>query len=190
MLNRIVCLYFFCCSLSVQAQQNCIQFSSLNKYEKQGHVDTKVEPLFFFTPPEIRKYLSKRDAVIGEAFLTYAAGGHYFLNLNITVSLLNAEEMYGFLPKGGELSIIFLDGKSIRLYNFKTERGKLDTTEGIFHYETQYSISGSQLKWLQKKPLDKITITWSSGFETYEIYHIDFLINHFNCLKQYINDTY
>ncbi len=189
-MNRIVCLCFLCVCLNAQAQENCIQFSSLNKYEKTGYVDTKPEPLFFFTPPEMRQYLSKRDAVIGEAFLTYATGGHYFFNLNIAISLLNAEEIYGFLPKGAALWIIFLDGKETRLYNFKEAKGKLNTKEGIFNYKAQYSISGAQLKWLQKKPIDKIKITWSSGYETYEIYNVDFLINHFNCLKQYINDTH
>ena len=36
-----------------------------------------------------------------------------------------------------------------------------------------------------KSELDKMRVVWRTGYEDYQIYHVDFLINQINCLNNY-----
>ena len=45
-----------------------------------------------------------------------------------------------------------------------------------------YPINSSVLATLAKGEVDTIRMYWSSGFEEYEVYNLDFFINQIRCL--------
>ena len=45
-----------------------------------------------------------------------------------------------------------------------------------------YYIDGDNKKELSDKEVDKVGIMWTSGFEEYDIYEVDFITKHLDCL--------
>ena len=61
--------------------------------------------------------------------------------------------------------------------------GTLNPLKKSVVYKPQYLIGSNQAKELSKGEVDRIRLVWSSGYEDYEIYELDFFINQFRCLE-------
>ena len=56
--------------------------------------------------------------------------------------------------------------------------------EAMLMLQGVYGINNENVKMLSKFPIDKVGIMWTSGFETYDIYNVDLIMNHLSCLKK------
>ncbi len=170
------------------SQNTCIEVNTISQYVENGRIDTKKNDLFFYTSTDMKNYMNGREAIKGQAFLSYSSGGYYFFHLEISIGLANAEDVYGIIPNKSKLLITFLSGNSVTLRSAAQSNGTLDKATVRCSYNLLYPIGGLQLRSLVKEELDTIRVQWSTGVETYPIYYVDFFSDHLNCIKTELND--
>jgi hypothetical protein len=163
---------------------NCnIRSTSVDEFSKKKMVVMEPAEFFSFTPEEIKSYLEDRDFISCNANLS-TRPGLSFLTLKFTIASDNARKNFGVLEQGSLLRIMLLDGSTVNLYNGRFDAGKLDPYTGNTIYESNYIIDKEKEKLLSKKEIDKIRVVWSTGFEDYIIYNVDFFINQYDCLNK------
>jgi len=104
--------------------------------------------------------------------------------LEITIASEHAQRDYGIIEKGSVLNIKLMDDTNVKLFNNKTDVGVSNELTNSVTYQAQYVVSPGAEKVLRKNEIDKIRVIWSSGYEDYEVYDLDFFINQFRCLNE------
>lgn len=144
--------------------------------------DLQKQLLFTHTDERLRPYLKEgREYLSCSGFFTQI-GGFRYLTLEFTFAYPNAREAYGFIEKGSYLMIRMLNNQSIMLFSGKMDRGTYDTETQLLTYSVHYPIDQSQLNLLKRSEADKVVVSWSSGYEEYEVYQLGFFINQIACL--------
>ena len=142
-----------------------------------------VKRLFFtHTSDRLKPYFRERDHINCEGFLSASSGGLKYLNLQITILSEQAQREFGVLEKGSILSLKLLNGNAVKLLNTKTSTGTVSKLNKTTTYRGQYLISPDQEKQIKKSEVDKVRIVWSTGYEDYEVYELDFFLDQFKCL--------
>jgi len=171
----------------VEAQiKPCLVREVRSESVQKRRLDTAVQPFFYYTTPEMRPYLAQKEAINCYGFLSYISGGYYIINLIFVVDLANTQQLYGVIPKQSELLVLYLDGKYSKLKTANEVVAKFDEATKTFVYEVKYIVPGSQVKNLKTKAIDKVRITWSTGYESYEIFDVNYLIDLFDCIQSYL----
>jgi hypothetical protein len=146
--------------------------------------DLEKQMLFTHTNESLRPYLEEgREYLSCSGFFTQI-GGFRYLTLEFTFAYPNAREAYGFIEKGSYLMIKMLNNQSIMLFSGKLDRGNYDTETQLLTYSVHYPIDQSQLNLLKRSEADKVVVSWSSGYEEYEVYELGFFINQIACLDK------
>ena len=140
--------------------------------------------LFSFTDDKLRLFLKDKEYLSCKGYLSSLDGGYRFLTLEFTFSTPNAKEAYGFIEKGSILTIRLINGDFINLKSGTMDRGSYDTKENLLTYRVHYGIASDQLGFLEKSEVDKIRVFWSSGYEEYEVYQLDFFMKQLACLDK------
>ncbi len=159
-------------------------------YEGQDRVTgtqrRDVAPMLFFahTPEALRTIMRGRNYLEAWGRLAAITGGYRFLVLEIRVASKAAPQAFGYLPKGSRLDLVLLNGDIIRLVNNVMERGKWDEQKEAWVYTPQYNIDAQTERKLRNAEVDKVRIYWSSGYEDYEVFELDFFRHQFNCLDR------
>ncbi len=149
----------------------------------QWRRDVQKQLLFTHTDERLRMFLKDKEYLRCEGFFT-SLGGYRFLTLQFSFAYPNAREAYGFIEKGSTLTIKQLDGNFINLRAGKMDRGSYDTETEILTYRVHYPIDRSQMSLLKNSEVDTILVFWSTGYEEYQVYQLDFFINQINCLEK------
>jgi hypothetical protein len=152
-------------------------------YEDRFRKDLKKELLFTFTDERLRPYLKGKDYLKCEANLIGKSNNEISLQLGFTFAYPNAREAYGFIENGSILTVELFNGEKVVLRSGGMEGGKYDTTTEELTYEVSYLINEELLEVLGKNEVSSFTVFWSSGFERYESYQVDFFIHQIGCLK-------
>lgn len=157
-----------------------------NGKDQSGRVRKELDPqhLFSFTDEKLRMFLKDKEYLSCKGFLSSLDGGYRFLTLEFTFSTPNAREAYGFIEKGSILTIRLINGDFINLKSGSMDRGSYDTKENLLTYRVHYGIAGDQISFLEKSEVDKIRVFWSSGYEEYEVYQLDFFMKQLACLDK------
>ena len=159
-----------------------IEFEGIDEFSGKKRKDIVSEPLFFMTPEPMKKNLGGKQYINCSAALSFVTGGSAFLTLNIVIASLDASRLFGGLEKGSVINLKFLDGDNIAIINNRNDFGIFDTNAKTTTYRAQCNLGAAIQKILATKELDKIRITWNTGYEDYEVYDIDLLIRQMNCL--------
>lgn len=164
--------------------QNC-QTAYEGKDETSGQLrrDLQQQLLFTYTDERLRPYLKNKEYLRCDGFLT-AMGGFRFLSLQFTFAYPNAREAYGFIEKGSVLIIKLLDGSFVSLPSMRMDKGSYDTEKEMLTYNVYYPLDRSQINLLRRGEIDSIIMFWSSGYEEYPVYNVNFFANQFSCLEK------
>ncbi|MBK8704762.1 MAG: hypothetical protein IPN33_15010 [Saprospiraceae bacterium] len=149
----------------------------------QWRRDVQKQLLFTHTDERLRMFLKDKEYLRCEGFFT-SLGGYRFLTLQFSFAYPNAREAYGFIEKGSTLTIKQLDGNFINLRAGKMDRGSYDTETEILTYRVHYPIDRGQMNLLKESEVDTILVFWSTGYEEYQVYQLDFFINQITCLEK------
>ena len=162
------------------------QMLFVGKDEFTGKLHREVAPQIFFTntPDALRKYFQKSEYLTCLGYLVSLEGGFRFLNLEFIIVSPNAKRAFGSLPQSSTLTIKFLDGTSVRLLNKMEDPGRYDSKLKSYIYQAQYAINIRQEKLLRKEEVDKVRVVYTTGYEDYEVYEVDFLKDQFDCLDR------
>jgi len=145
--------------------------------------DIAYDKLFEFTPEKLVGYYKERD------FLTcYSSVGilddTQYLYLKLIFDSKDAPKAYGSIQKEQEIRITLIDGSQTRLKTAINVNAKPDPKTKRVIYDGIFEMNGSNKKKLKDTELDQIEIIWSSGFEAYEIFNVDLLMNQLKCLER------
>ena len=160
-----------------------LAFNGVDEFSGKKRKDVDKQLFFTHTNEELRSIFKDQDYMTCTGYLSSLSGGLKFLTLNITIASKSAQREYGILEKGALINIKLLDGENVKLVNSKTNMGLEDPLEGTVAYRGQYIISSGDEKKLKRSEVDKVRIIWSSGYEDYEIYELDFFKHQFKCLE-------
>lgn len=137
--------------------------------------------IFTHTDPDLRPYFKNKELITCFGRLT-KIDAYLYLTIDFQIASSHSQRNFGSLESGSLLRIRLLDGKYVSLYNLKSDRGRIDEYSGNTIFMGQYPLGKDEIKMLLSSPLDKIRILWSTGYEDYDVYKIDFFIDQINCL--------
>ncbi|MEP6647553.1 MAG: hypothetical protein ABJC12_10740 [Saprospiraceae bacterium] len=137
--------------------------------------------IFTNTDPDLRPYFKSKELITCNGRLL-KIGPYIYFNIDFQIASSHSQGNFGSLEAGSLLRLRLLDGKYVLLYNLKGDRGRIDPYSGNTIFTGQFALGKDETKILTSSPLDKIRILWSTGFEDYDVYKIDFFINQISCL--------
>lgn len=161
-----------------------VDFDGIDEFTGKPRRDLSPTEFFSYTNAQMRDFFKEKDFIQCSGALSAVGNSVFLLSLDLEVASQNAQRDYGFIEKGSILTVKFIDGSTVRIPNRRTDMGTLNPLEKSVIYKPQYSISAAQAKEMSEGEVDKIRIVWSSGYEDYEVYELDFFINQFRCLAE------
>lgn len=158
-----------------------VAFEGIDPKSGSYRKDLGQEFLFSHTDDRLRVYLKDKEYLRCEGYFS-ANGGYRYLMLEFTFAYPNAREAYGFIEKGSILTIMMLNGDYVNLRSGVMDRGSYDTETELLSYRVYYPIDRSQMNYLKNSEVDAVRVFWSSGFEEYEVFQLDFFSNQLKCI--------
>lgn len=160
-----------------------VLFEGVDEFSGNHRKDLAPELFFYYTPTPLKKLYMDNAFMVAEGSMSKSQG-FYYLNLKITINAGKADKSYGFLEKGSLLTIKLLNGEAVRLLNNHSDRGVRLADKKGFVYKAQYALDTDVVKTLKKSEVDKVRMFWSTGYEDYEVYELDFFFHQLKCLEQ------
>jgi hypothetical protein len=140
------------------------------------------EYFFSYSPPELKNELKTHNLMNVDAQVSKIESNQY-LNLNIHMYSAQATKMYGSIEAQSKMVITTIYGREIELLSRAKSVPLLTNDPEINIYVVSYDLDRSSIKRLSSEEIDKVGIEWTSGFEDYTIYEVDFLKNQLGCLN-------
>ena len=159
----------------------------VNEADAKGKTEMLViarRTLFKHTDPDLRPYFRNKDLVTCSGQLSQI-GDAVYLNLEFSIASPNAKKNFGVLPESSLMRLTLVDGTEIDLVNLQGDGGRIDPYSGHTLFVGRYLLENANQKRLSKVELDKMRVVWTSGYEDYDIFAVDFLVDQFECLKSY-----
>ncbi len=150
---------------------------SLNKKRKE----TKHSTWFTYTHPKLYNYFKEKDFITAESSMMKVDGKTY-LNLRMILATKDAKRSYGHVEEGALLRVTLINGTRLFLRNNIRSEGKIEAYTGNTIFQMLYHIDGDKRKELAGTEVDKVGIMWTTGFEEYDVYEVDFITKHLDCL--------
>jgi len=161
-----------------------IQFDGIDAFSKKRRKETAPEILFTFTDEKLLPYFKEDDYMVCEGYISDLYNSGKYLILNIVVKSNNARQTYGHLKTDAMVVVKTVKGANITLFNINYDTGRFNDKTGKTTYTGHFRISSEDEKELVRCEIDKIRIIWSTGFEDYNVYNVNFFTNQLNCINQ------
>lgn len=163
---------------------NCqIAREGVDEYTKKKVTELQRELFFTYTDKQVAPYLKGKNYITCEAYLSKFATGQMYLQLRITVASKTARIEYGVINQGSQLSVKLIDGEIVNLYSAVSDGGVINENTNETIYRVGYAINRDNQKVLRNALVDAVRLTWSTGYEEYEVTNLDFFQNQLDCLK-------
>ena len=175
--------YIFKLNDREQIETNCNVAVERDEFTKRKVAKVAREFFYQYTPDEMRIHL--KDGHFLEAYSSLTqTNGNTILTINTVINSRSPQSGYGILDKGARIKIKFLNGDVISLFNSIRDEGRRDMVQHKYYYTGRYVIDKDAMKALSRNDIDTIRITWSTGYEDYEIYQVNLLKKQLACLDQ------
>ncbi len=161
-----------------------LAFDGIDKFTQRKKRETIQQILFRHTEDFMKPIMKDKDYINCEAMASRVQGGFNYLNLTFTIMTKDAQKSFGFLDRGTLFVFKLISGKIVTLTNTKTDIGIVDANNGTTTYRAQLQMQNGDAKALMDNELDVVRVAWSAGYEDYEIYYMDVLMNLFKCLDK------
>lgn len=139
--------------------------------------------LFRFTNAVMKKVLPPQQPhILCKAALASDANGGMLL-LSFTIKDQNARRTFGGLAPKSIVSLKFINGEIMTLFNESSQEVKYDPEQGTATFVGQYPFQAGVFKKLEKLELDQIRVAWSTGYEDYNVQQVGLLQQQASCLK-------
>ncbi len=165
------------------ASEDCnILFNGRNNLNKK-QTTIKEGRMLSYTPSKMKSYYKLSDFLIINGALEKLDGKTY-INIEARFNSKDAMKSYGKIHKTDFLRMEFISGKKIFLTAVEGSEPFLEIHTANSVYKAKYLFeSKSDIDILEEEYLDKIGIMWSTGFESYPIYDVDFFHRQLTCLR-------
>ncbi len=156
-------------------------FDEMDPISKHRRTLLKKRYFFGHTDESIKKSLKGKDFLVCYGAVGYM-GKVGVLDLTFIIESQEAQRSFGYINAGATIEIELLNGETVSLSAEKPDNGKVNVTKGITTYNTFYFMKKDVLKKVKRSEVSRVKMVWASGFETYEVYELDFFLDQFNCL--------
>lgn len=166
-----------------ESAQNCrFAFDVIDEFtgvQKKG-----LEPRLFFayTPDEYRKFIKENDFIRCEGFLSQSSEGGMALNINLYIASREAKQKFGAIKANSAMVLRTMEGKEYYLMTYPG--AKPQVVDNTTFYQCSFAINKSDLKNLQNAEIDQVKISFQKGFQSYDVFYLDFLIDQFPCFEK------
>lgn len=150
---------------------------------KKHKIEHGPQHLFSYTNPKAKHFFKNENFLNCDAYLT-KLGSKYFLNMDIKLATKDATRSYGVISKDDMIKITFVNRENIIAKSLYEARGQLEAYSGRSVYKAVFPLNKDQVKLIKNQDLDFITIIWSTGSESYEIYDLELLAKQYKCIEQ------
>lgn len=137
--------------------------------------------MFTHTDPDLKPYFRGKDLITCLGRVS-KSGSYMQLTIEFQIASSHSQNNFGALEEGSMLRFKLMNDEYISLFNLKTSMGHIDPYTGYTIFSGQYALGKQEINKLSKLELDKMRVMWSTGFEDYDVYHVDFLIDQLKCL--------
>lgn len=161
-----------------------LSYDGIDKFTQRRKKETMPQNLFRHTEEFMKPTVKEKDYISCDVTASRIQGGFYYLNLTFTILSKEAQRSFGFLDKGTFFVFKLINGKIVTLTNTKTDIGTSDVNNGTTTYRAQLQMQNGEAKAFMDTELDVLRVAWSAGYEDYEIYDMDVLMNLFKCLDK------
>ena len=142
------------------------------------------ETLIEYTHPKLASFYKKDSYLTADAGLMLIDKS-YFLVLDIVINSRDAVRTYGTIQNGAPLKAELINGESAYMFAVSEFEGNPIPNEDKIKYQAIFVVNKADYKLLKKSEISKLGLLWSSGYEEYEIYNIDLVMNQLECLDKY-----
>lgn len=170
--------------LNTPSNLDCnLAFDGLDNFTGKKKQETTSITLFAHTDDFMRAAMKEKDFVKCQTTATRVEGSRIvYLNLTMTIQTKDAQRTFGFLDRGALIIFRLINGKRISLSTNKTDIGVVDVEKGTTTFRAQLAVA--EIAELTQSELDVVRVSWSAGYEDYEIFDMDVLRNLFKCLDK------
>ncbi len=145
--------------------------------------EVKSEFLFGHSQKKMKSYFKRDDFIKCNANVS-KVGRNYYITLNIRVKSKDAKKTYGMLIANETVRFEMIDGSKVYCTSMIQNGGTIEPYTGNTLYTGIFEIKKDDLSLLKNNFLDNIGVIWSSGYEQYNIFNVDFLKNQLQCLEK------
>lgn len=139
------------------------------------------ELLFTHTDADLRPFFKSKDLITCRAKVS-GIGPYTYLSVEFQIASSHSKGNFGTLAEGSMLRFRLMDGTYVSLYNLKSHEGRIDAYSGHTIFVGQYALGKKEAKALRASELDQMRVLWTTGYEDYDIVHIDLLKDQLDCL--------
>ena len=159
-------------------------FEENSRDELSGAPYRRTAPVEWFrhAPAPLKGFLQGRPNVRCEAALS-ATGPRATLLLTFTVVDPNPRKSFGRLPQDAPATLWFIDGTSFELYNNTNDEGVINYEDQSYTFRGSYPVGEAVWKKIRRSDLDRVRITWGSGYEEYDIQYVHLLRQLARCFE-------
>ena len=160
--------------------QNCAySFDVTDEFTGLRKIGLYPRPFFSYTPKEYRKFLEEDDFIRCEGFLSRSSKGDMALNINFYVASTQAVSKFGNIRKRSPLILYTMNDKEFVLMSYQGAKASIDGNTTV--YQCSYAINKLDLKKLKQIEIDRVKLSFEEGFQTFNVYYLDFLKDQFDC---------
>ncbi|NNF32951.1 MAG: hypothetical protein HKN68_02520 [Saprospiraceae bacterium] len=170
-------------SYDIVKEKECeLVFNGMDKQLNKKRKEVKSSNWFSYTHPKLLNHFKSNDFLKGEASLMQV-DKRFYINLRLILATRDARRSYGYVAEDAMLRISLINGDRIYLKNQIRSDGNLEAYTGNTVYQCLYQVDKDDIKEIKRTEIDKVGIMWSTGFEEYDVYEVDFLMNQLYCLE-------
>ncbi|MFT6336614.1 MAG: hypothetical protein ACJATI_003373 [Halioglobus sp.] len=160
-----------------------ITFDGYDEIMRSNKKEVKSDFFFGHSQKKMKPYFKSDDFIKCDAHVSKIGKKHY-ITLNIRVKSKNAKKTYGMIRANETIRFEMVDGSKVYCTSMIQDGGTIEPYTGNTLYTGIFEIEKDDLGTLKNNFLDNIGIIWSSGYEQYNIFNVDFLKNQLQCLKK------
>lgn len=149
-------------------------------------IKTTPEQLTFYLPQEMRVHRRGRPMITIYASVEFSERGK-FLVMDIELKIPSARVSMGGMRKDSPVRIQLLDGQIINLRNLTEDTGTFNQPDNKVSYTAVMPLSEKNVAQLRSGEADLLRLVWDSGYADYEIYDINLLRDHLDCIYKQQN---
>lgn len=166
-----------------ESAENCrFAFDIIDEFTGVQKKGLDARPFFAYTPDEYRKFIKEDDFIRCEGFLSQSSEGGMALNINLYVASREAKQKFGAIKANSAMVLRTMEGKEYYLMTYPG--AKPQVVENMTYYQCSFAINKSDLKHLKKAEIDQVKISFQKGFQSYDVFYLDFLIDQFPCFEK------
>jgi len=182
-MKRAILLLSLMASTASFSQDDCrYSKNEVDEFTGNKTVVTEWEPFIQHTDSALKKYYKKEDYLTADVMGASVSETQAFY---VRYKILSDEayKYFGSISTEAKLILKFSDGETLTLNAAKYDTGDTNYDMDYTFYATYYLLTDDEMEIISTKPIEKVRMYWSKGYEDYECDNPESVLKVMNCVK-------